>query len=332
MRATLSCAAAALLAGCGAEGAETPPSEPSYLWLSETGLYSDPALGTVSGGVRPFEPAFTLWSDGADKARWIALPEGATIDTTDMSHWQLPVGTRLWKEFSLGGVRLETRLIERFGAGPSDYWMGAFVWQGDGSDARLSEEGEQDLLGTPHDVPGRERCGACHDGEPGRALGFGALSLARAPTVGGLDLAQLALEGRLSTPPAADASYAIPGATEAAAALGYLHANCGSCHNPRGAAWPDTQMLLRLDLGANAVETAAVLASIVGQPLQYYRAQDGAVALRVSPGQPEQSGIIARMRVRGPMEQMPPLGTEQVDERGVALVSDWIASLPPAAP
>jgi hypothetical protein len=331
MRATLTCSAALALAACGGDGGAAIPGEPSYQWLSETGLYSDPAAHTLSSSVRAFEPAFVLWSDGADKARWIDLPEGATIDTSDPSRWVLPVGTRLWKEFSLGSVRLETRVIERYGAGPSDYWMGAFVWQEDGTDARLTEQGEQDLRGTPHDAPGRERCGACHNGEPGRALGFGALQLARSPLPAGLDLAQLAGEGRLSTPPAAAASYIIGGEAEAEAALGYLHANCGHCHNPRGAAWPDTQMLLRLELDASAVQTAAVLGSVVGQPLQYYRDQGGAITLRVAPGEPEQSGIVARMRVRGPKEQMPPLATEQVDEPGVALVSRWIESLPPLA-
>jgi hypothetical protein len=29
------------------------------------------------------------------------------------------------------------------------------------------------------------------------------------------------------------------------AALGYLHANCGHCHNQNGTSWPDTQMMLR---------------------------------------------------------------------------------------
>jgi hypothetical protein len=251
-----------------------------------------------------------------------------------MNRWSLPIGTRLWKEFSLGGTRLETRLVERYGSGPTDYWMGAFVWLPDGSDARLSEQGEQDLFGTPHDVPARERCGACHNGEPGRALGFSALQLAAAPPEPAspvdLDLSQLAAEGRLSVPPVAD--YAIPGAPDTVAALGYLHANCGNCHNPRGAAWPDTQMLLRLDVTAAGVDTAPLVAGLVNVPLQYYRAEDGETTLRVVPGHPEQSGLVTRMNVRGPREQMPPLATEQVDQQGVALVSRWIEGLPTPAP
>jgi mono/diheme cytochrome c family protein len=312
--------------GCGGEQAAPAPGEPRYSRLSETGLYADLIARTLAPGVRGFEPAFELWSDGASKARWIALPEGATVDTSDMNRWSFPVGTRVWKEFSLDGTQLETRLIERYGGGPSDYWMGAFLWQDDGSDAVLSEEGAENLLGTEHDAPARERCSACHNGEPGRLLGFSALQLTGSRAE--LDLAALAAEGWLSAPPPDDARYAIAGDAASVAALGYLHANCGNCHNPRGAAWPDTQMLLRLDVEASAVQSAPVVDSLVGQRLQYYRDQDGAITQRVVPGHPESSGLIARMQVRGPREQMPPLATEQVDTAGVDIVSRWIASLP----
>lgn len=204
--------------------------------------------------------------------------------------------------------------------------MGAFVWDADGSDAILSEAGAENLLGTEHDAPARDRCSSCHNGEPGRLLGFSALQLAASPAA--LDLAALAAEGRLSEPPADSASLAIPGDVDTVAALGYLHANCGSCHNPRGAAWPDTQMLLRLDVEAATVMSAPVVDSLVGQRLQYYRDEDGAITQRVVPGHPESSGLVARMRVRGPKEQMPPLATEQVDTAGIDIVSRWIASLP----
>jgi len=312
--------------GCGSEGAAAPPGKPTYIRLSQTGLYSDWAERSLAPGVRGFEPTYKLWSDGADKARWIALPEGATIDTSDMNRWAFPVGTRLWKEFSIGGKRLETRLIERYGDEPSDYWMGSFVWEGDDGDALLSEGGADNLLGTDHDAPARERCPACHNGEPGRVLGFSALQLASAPVEPAL--AALAAEGWLSSPPGDGASYALLGDTDGAAALGYLHANCGSCHNPRGTAWPDTQMLLRLDVDGRAAQTSFVFDSVVNQRLQYYRPEDGAITSRVVPGHPESSGLIARMQVRGPMEQMPPLATERVDDAGVDLVSRWITSLP----
>ena len=51
---------------------------------SQTGLYSDIASGTFAADVRPFEPKYVLWSDGATKRRFIRLPACAQIDTTDM--------------------------------------------------------------------------------------------------------------------------------------------------------------------------------------------------------------------------------------------------------
>ena len=78
--------------------------------LSETGLYADIATGELAPGVAPFTPRFSLWSDGSEKQRWLLLPDGAQIDTSNMDEWTFPEGTKVWKQFSSAGVRLETRL------------------------------------------------------------------------------------------------------------------------------------------------------------------------------------------------------------------------------
>jgi hypothetical protein len=225
-------------------------------------------------------------------------------------------------------VRLETRLIERYGPEPDDYWMGAFVWSADQSDAVLAEQGQDNVLGTEHDAPAQDRCTACHNGEPGRVLGVSALQLGAAlVSSSGGDLASLAAEGLLSTAPPAPLP-APPGGAVAAAAFGYLHANCGHCHNPSGSAWPDTQMLLRFGIEDTQAESSGVFQSIVGQRMQYFRDTGGLITLRVDPGHPESSGLIARMSTRGPREQMPPLATETTDPTGIELVTRWIETLP----
>jgi|SRR5688572_2079066 len=313
--------------GCGAEPADAPSGPPSYTLLSETGLYDDAGAQLLASGLQEFAPAFALWSDGADKRRWLELPEGAAIDSSDMNRWSFPIGTKLWKEFSLGGVRLETRLIERYGSAPGEYWMGSFVWSEDQSDAQLAPDGQLDVLGTAHDAPAQERCSACHNGEPGRVLGFSALQLGAAlPATAGPDLNELASTGRLTAPPV-EPLPAPPGDPQTAAALGYLHANCGHCHNPRGTAWPDTQMLLRLAVEEHDAPSTGLYQSVVGQRLQAFRDGEGLITLRVEAGQPDTSGVVARMQVRGPMQQMPPLASEVVDAAGVELVSAWVASL-----
>src|SRR5688572_31053294 len=61
-----------------------------------------------------------LWADGATKRRWLFLPDGAQIDSADPDHWRFPAGTRLWKEFTRDGVRVETRIMHKTGDGDAD--------------------------------------------------------------------------------------------------------------------------------------------------------------------------------------------------------------------
>jgi hypothetical protein len=315
-------------AASGTDAALPPPPlpypAPTYQHLSETGLYSDIASRAVAPSVTAFEPTYKLWSDGAQKQRWIRLPPGTRIDTSDMDHWVFPVGTQLWKEFSLGGVLLETRLIERYGTGPDDVWMGAFVWNADQTDADFAPDGVQNIAGTMHDAPKQKDCGACHRGEAGRVLGFSAIQLTGATHGPNLDLLQAA--GWLSHAPAPD-GYPLGADPITTAALGYFHANCGHCHNPAGTAWPDTQMVLRSGVADSGLDTTGVTQSIVNVPLAYWRG--GSIVWRVAPGQPDKSAVVARMSARGNDDQMPPLATEVADSTGLDAVRAWITSLSP---
>ncbi len=280
------------------------------LRLSETGLYADIAARQIAPDLLEFEPAFALWSDGLEKRRWLRLPDGARIDASDMDGWQFPAGTMLFKEFSEAGRRIETRLIARTGDGPRDYWMGAFVWDDDESDARFVPDGQPDARGTQHDVPSARLCGTCHNGEPGRVLGFSAV---QQPGV-----APELVDGVAPR-------FSAPGDPVAAAALGYLHANCAHCHNPNGTARPDTDMDLRLSIADRRVEDTGAHRTAVGQSLR--ASHDARSGLRIAPGAPERSGVVARMSQRGTGAQMPPLASEAVDRAGVDLVRAWIESL-----
>jgi hypothetical protein len=312
-----------------ADAAPPPPPgpypRPDYQHLVETGLFDDIAAKQVTSDAVLFEPTYKLWSDAAAKRRWILLPAGTQIDTSDMDHWVFPIGTKFWKEFSLDGGLLETRLIERYGTGPDDYWMGAFVWNADGTDAVLAADGQMNINGTAHDAPAQKDCGACHRGDIGRVLGFSAIQMSRDSQPP--NLRDLAARGWLSAPPDAGIDYPVPGDAVTSAALGYLHANCGHCHNENGTAWPDTQMVLRLLIADRDAVTSGVFTSIVGKSIQYWRG--GAVTLRVAPGNPDMSGIVVRMSARGNKDQMPQLATEIVDPTGIQAVRDWITSLSP---
>ncbi len=279
--------------------------------LSETGLYGDFAAKIVAGSLREFAPSNVLWSDAADKLRWIDLPAGATIDASDVDRWLFPVGTKWFKEFARDGKRLETRLIWRVadtGDREADTLFGSYVWDDAESEAYFMPAGAQNLKGTQHDAPSADSCWKCHVGEPGRALGFTALQLG--------DVSDLPLEPA----PPRGVTYAAPNA-----ALGYLHANCGHCHNEHGSAWSNSSMVLRLGAAETDASTTRMVATTVGVPLQFWVGHG--YSTRIVAGDPAQSAILARMDQRAANLQMPPIATEVVDPTGVALVRQWIDSL-----
>jgi hypothetical protein len=287
--------------------------------LSQTGLYSDLRADQPAPGVWPYRPRFALWSDGAEKRRWIWLPPGTSIDTSRMDSWVFPEGTRLWKEFTRAGVRVETRLLAKVGPRDED-WIGlAYLWNADGSDALAAPEGAEDARGTPHDVPASAECMGCHGGRRSRVLGFSALQLPGSGAAGELDLAGAARAGLLSAPPLHELEP--PGDDTERAALGYLHANCSHCHNQdrppsQGGRCFDPKNGLDFFLSADHLATTAETAT--------YRTVIGKA---ITPGNPDDSKVVDLISHRGFFRQMPPLATEEVDHAAVALVRRWIAGM-----
>lgn len=279
--------------------------------LSRTGLYADFSEKILADTNIEFAPQYVLWSDAAVKKRWIQLPAGATIDSSSIDHWTFPVGTKWFKEFSLGGKRLETRLIWRVadtGDREKDTLFGAYIWDDTESEATFEPTGAVNIRGTEHDAPSADTCWKCHIGEPGRALGFSALQLT--------DLGALPL----SDPPPAGTAYAAPNA-----ALGYLHANCGPCHNPNGSAWVNSAMVLRLDVADRDAAASKPYLTTVGVALEQWL--NHGYTTRILPGDPDNSALLYRMTQRTMNIQMPPIATELTDPAGIDLVRAWIQSL-----
>jgi hypothetical protein len=328
--AVLAFAAPLLLAG--GTGAQEPPAR-----LQETGLYSDFAALEVDPRHLRFAPQYPLWTDGAVKRRWISLPPGTAIDASDPEAWVFPVGTRLWKEFSFGGRRVETRMLERM---PDGGWRyAAYEWSADGREATLApERGRRGAFplagGRSHTIPAASDCRVCHEASPTAVLGFSLLQLSpdrdpgapHAEPGSGVDLGHLVEAGLLVglPPDIAARPPRIEGTPIARAALGYLHGNCGHCHNS-GGKLKNVELFLRHLAGA-AVEPG--VASTVGRPVREPApGQSPEAVLRVEPGHPERSAVVERMGSRWAALQMPPLGSELVDAEALALVRQWIADL-----
>jgi hypothetical protein len=292
--------------------------------LHETGLYRD-ATTEITPEIVAFSPQYPLWSDGAGKRRWIALPAGTSVDAAG-ADWRFPVGTRLWKEFSVGGRRVETRFIQ---LRPEGWTFTSYVWNdaGTGATRAPAAGASRALPGGRYQIPGEADCRACHEGRATPVLGFSLLQLSgdRDPGAphaepGGPDLRELVSRGLLRGLPGQALSRPprIAGTPVARAALGYLAANCGHCHNQAG---PLAGLEMTLDAGEG---TGAVMTSTVGRPSRFLPPGTTGDPLRVAPGRPDLSVVATRMRSLDPLVRMPPLGSASVDQQGLALIERWI--------
>jgi len=339
--------AAHLVDGAGAEGpdaeqsiadAEVPPDAPPpvaegpYQLLSESGLYTNMAAHIVRLDAVEFEPEFKLWSDGAEKRRWIWLPPGTQIDTSDMDRWLFPIGTTAWKEFSdpESGKRLETRIIQRLSTG--EFYFASFIWNADESDAVYDPTGPNvpwvdipagcSQCATPpcesyptscHVVPPSGDCIACHGGQEHRLLGFSAVQLSHDGP--GLTLAALVEQDLLTAPPPPGVNYPVPGTPVERAAIGYLHANCGHCHTPdpnldcnRITEVGGPGMLARVRTTHATVQDTEIYTSAVDQPLRHWlgptqgnhteQLLGEVITTRIVSGDASRSAVAYRMGVR----------------------------------
>ena len=302
--------------------------------LRETGLYSDFENEVLAPGVREYEPQFELWADGATKRRFVYLPPGAKIDTSDMDFWEYPVGTRLWKEFWRDGVRVETRLLYkiRAGTGRGSWRMIGFAWNAEQTEAVADIGGRDNALGTDHDIPPLLECLQCHDNAHDVALGFSAVLLDHDGE--GVTLSDLIAQDKLSAPPAGTGSpyFPVPGDATEQAALGYLHANCGGCHNPRSEVFMSGDALMNLRLFVDEIATVqdspAFNTAVCGEMQKPIAGADQIIV----PGQPEVSAMFLRMNQRRTEDQMPDVGSELVDDTGLASIRAWIESIAACPP
>lgn len=313
-----------LVPGDAPDGGAPPPPFPEL--LSKTGCV-DPADPTKPAqGLIPYGVNAALWSDGADKERFVALPDGQTISAKPDGDLDLPVGSVLVKTFSFGGKRVETRLFVRHEDGD---WGGySYEWDDAQKDAKLLPSSKTKSLasGASWSFPSRSECMRCHTAAAGRALG---------PELGQLDgdfvypstnrvanqVKTLEHIGILTTgkTPESIVEYPSPfgDAPIDARARAYLHANCSSCHRPEGGA---ARSSLDLRFATAFADTKACnqvpLLDDLGIPN----------AKLIAPGSPETS-VLARRLHATDAKRMPPLGRHIVDADGTKLIDDWIRQL-----
>jgi uncharacterized repeat protein (TIGR03806 family) len=305
--------------------AGTPPPDTFPKKLSQTGCFEAGDPKKPVAALVPFGPVSPLWSDGADKLRWIALPDGKTITVKADGDFDFPIGTVLAKEFRIGGKRIETRLFMRHADGE---WGGySYEWNDAETEADLLPAGKtKTIAGQKWTYPDRAQCFACHSEPAGRSLGPEVLQLNsefvytstnrisnQMATLDHIGFFDKPIGDPKALPTMVDPLKAGPSAE--ARARSYLHANCSGCHQPTGPGRGPADFRFQTaakDVGVcNADPTEGDL-GIAGAKL-------------FAPGDPTKSVMSRRMRALD-AARMPPLGSSVVHGPGADVIDAWITA------
>jgi uncharacterized repeat protein (TIGR03806 family) len=322
----------ALVACGGDEGTATLP----HARLSDYGFFTgDGHTQEPVAGVIPFAVNASLFADFTDKHRFLALPEGGKITYSADGNWGFPTGSFIIKTFAVGARLIETRVLIKEATG----WLPTtYLWNDEQTEATLLLTGGRvpvtvrDEGGAEHAieyrVPNQNQCFGCH-GTRGTTdvLGLRTRQMNRdhdygagaenqidhLASLGLFDGSLPATRSRLPDPYAA-------GDVEPRARA-WLEANCAHCHNPSGAAG-STNLFLNvnvpygIDLGVCRLPNAAGTGS-------------GGRRFDIVPGHPEESIMTFRIASTDPSIKMPEMPIQLVDQRGVDLITEWIAGLTP---
>jgi uncharacterized repeat protein (TIGR03806 family) len=309
--------------------AGSPPADDFPVRLSETGCTDPLDARRPASGLIPYGVNHPLYSDGADKDRWVALPDGALASILEDGDIDFPNGTVFMKDFVAAGKRVETRLLVRHDDGE---WAGySYEWDEAGTDAVLVAPGGKTRTlanGLRWSFPSRNGCLACHTDAGRRVLGFEIAQLNggffyeatgrlanQLKTLDAIGLFDGPLPGALQDLPAL-APLTSPAASVEEKARSYLHVNCAICHQPGGIGVANTDWRAHIAFGDMAlcdVPPSEGDLGVVG-------------ARRLAPGDPERSLLSIRMKKLG-AGRMPLLGSNVVDGAGTAAIDQWIRSV-----
>ena len=332
-----------LLAGCTAE--VPPPDDKLPQLLSGYQLFDgDLSQLSLSRGVIRYSVNAPSFCDYAQTDRVLRLPSDQAIQYQPNGTLEFPVGTVLAQTFSYSTTPesanrriIETRILLR----RSDKWIGLpYVWNEAQTEATLELVGgripvqrvmaDGSIREQTHLVPNFNDCKRCHRiGDEVTPLAITVRQLnCPQPEGGESQLTAWQSNGWLKNlPPASSLSrLATPHDAQSGSleqrARAYLEANCAHCHNPAGAASNSG-----LQLAADIEQPRAY--GILKTPVAAGRGSGG-LTFDILPGAPESSILVHRVRSIESGVMMPEIGRSQIDAEGAALLSEWIASMPPA--
>ena len=297
--------------------------------LSDSGCVDPSDITQPYTGLIPYDINATFWSDGADKSRFLGLPNGTSMTIDGQDDWQFPVGTVIVKNFRLNGGLIETRHLMRH---PDGVWAGyTYEWNVAQTEATRVVGGRTvNIAGQDWVFPSQAQCDQCHTSAAGFALGPETAQLNKDftyPSTGRTDnqLETLDHVAMFASP--------LPGTPDTLPALvdpfdsnadlndrarAYLHTNCAGCHRPGGGSVVDIDLRYSTALqNTNACDVDPQLGDL------------GLINPRIiASGDAARSVLVERMSRRDSVSiGMPPIGSTVVDAAGVAIVTDWINGL-----
>ena len=297
--------------------------------LSAYGFFADAAAQVPGKSVVPYRLNTALWSDRAEKLRFVYVPPGAQARAGGEGLLDLPVGSALIKTFAFpqdGKRRLiETRVLLHRESG----WVALpYLWNEAQTEATLAIAGARVPLTTPqgqaidYRVPNKNQCKECH-GLNGAVVPIGP----KARNLSQEWLTDFQRAGHLDAVPAVAAPVPLweerASASLEAAARGYLDVNCAHCHRP-GA----TASNSGLDLRWEQADPHAI--GVMKRPVAAGRGA-GDLLFSIVPGHPDRSIMTYRMASLEGGVAMPELGKSTIDREGLDVVERWIAGLVPVS-
>lgn len=304
-------------------------------------------------GVIPYSLNTPLFTDYAEKLRFVQLPENQTVAYNETEVLDFPIGSTIIKTFyypndfrkpDLGRKLIETRLLIR----EEDGWKALdYVWNDEQTEAFLEVAGDTkevsyvDINGKKkkheYGIPNLNQCKGCHNrnekmlpiGPSARQLNgeYSAWNVSKS-TVGNVSQNQLVAwqkMGILTNLPAIESVPKAPiwnnpesGSLDARARI-WLDINCAHCHRLGGPAQTS-------GLNLSIYETAPIAYGILKTPVAAGRGS-GNKKYDIVPGKPEESIIVYRMESTDPGEMMPEVGRKTTHKEGVELIKEWIKAM-----
>ena len=295
--------------------------------------------------VLPYDLNTPLFSDYAQKARFIWIPEGVKATYKANEVFDFPVGTVLIKTFYYlhderditQGIRnIETRLLIK----RPDKWDAlAYIWNDEQTEAYLDIVGDiktvnwinklGKAMAVDYIVPNKNQCKGCHYNEGVlEPIGPKGRNINKTFTYSDGKFNQLEKWSNVGLLAGYDVALHHPvvaqwdnpdSGTLHERAMAYLDINCGHCHNPNGPA-----NTTGLNLVADAKKNMAL--GIYKSPVAAGTGTGG-YKYNIIPGKPDESILTYRMASTELGAMMPELGRRLVHNEGVALIREWIAEM-----